>query len=161
LPPQKSNVQQAATPPERVTRRISAATVGALSRLPQYLADWSTWKIEAGDFHGAATLIAEAEAVGEVIGQPHDYRGYLEIYSRTFDEALGRFHEQHRCGHEFDIADCIYQAIALNGAGRCERALEFAQRSCDAHRSAWWDPRLLSSSKRQSTALTLSVRALL
>jgi DNA-binding CsgD family transcriptional regulator len=107
---------------------------GALSMLPRALAWWANVKVAEGEFRAAEAAFAEAEAIAEATHATHDWdTTWFDALHFDEAEALTRIDVQERnvAGppYHFDYA----RAVAHNGAGRYEAALEAAQRSCDRH----------------------------
>ena len=121
---------------ETLARRTvqCARDSGALSMLPRALAWWGNVKVAAGEFRAAEASFAEANAIAEATHATHDWdMTWFDAFCFDEAEALRRIDVQERnvAGppYHFDFA----RAIAHNGAGRYEAALEGAQRSCDRH----------------------------
>ena len=110
-----------------------ARRVGALSTLPRQLMASAQWKVYAGEFRAAEALFAEADAVGEAIGQPGGDHAVLDAVCCDCEQALRRIDEYERHGALAAFDYHTLRATALNGAGRYEDALECAQRASDAH----------------------------
>jgi DNA-binding CsgD family transcriptional regulator len=107
---------------------------GALAMLPRALASWGNVKVAAGEFRAAEAAFAEAVAIAEATHATHDWdMTWFDAFRFEEAAALAHIDEQERTvagpPYHFDYA----RAVAHNGAGRYEAALEAAQRSCDRH----------------------------
>jgi DNA-binding CsgD family transcriptional regulator/tetratricopeptide (TPR) repeat protein len=115
-----------------------ARDAGALARLPIDLADWGIFCASCGDFGAAAVAIAEAEAITTATGT------YIAPYAQLLLSALRgqgdalpliestiRDAETGGQGLSVTWAEWV-SAILLNGLGRYDRALAWAQRAAEA-----------------------------
>ena len=111
-----------------------ARDVGAFLTLPKALASWASCKVVAGDFSAAATLFAEADAIGDATQRGYDYhRGLFDAFAYEYEEALARLDEGEARDPRSAWTVAHARAVVHNAAGQYELALEHAQRSSDSH----------------------------
>ena len=115
-----------------------ARDVGALRALPDVLHSWVWGLVATGDLPGAATALAEAEAVSEATGaaspEEQDHSAWLDAWRFDETEALRRIDTAERPSQRLAPPHLAHaRAVVCNAAGRYEAALAAAQRSCELH----------------------------
>lgn len=107
----------------------AARRVGALPVLARLLTSWADWRTVAGDFNGARMHLEEADAIAEAVGLPRLDHGSIDALGFDCDEAVRRLEPFPQS--RMSPADVNhYRAVAYNGAGRYEQAMDHAMRSC-------------------------------
>ena len=115
-----------------------ARDVGALRALPDVLHSWVWGLVATGDLPGAATALAEAEAVSEATGaaspEDKDHSAWLDAWRFDEPEALRRIDTTERPSLRLAPPHLAHaRAVVYNAAGRYEAALAAAERSCELH----------------------------
>ena len=115
-----------------------ARDVGALRVLPDALHSWVWGLVATGELSGAATALAEAEAVSEAMGaaspEDKDHSAWLDAWRFDEPEALRRIDTSERQSLQLAPPHIAHaRAVVYNAAGRYEAALAAAERSCELH----------------------------
>jgi DNA-binding CsgD family transcriptional regulator len=115
-----------------------ARDVGALRALPDALHSLVWGLVATGDLPGAATALAEAEAVSEATGaaspEDKDHSAWLDAWRFDEPEALRRIDTAERPSRRLAPPHLAHaRAVVYNAAGRYEAALAAAERSCELH----------------------------
>ena len=120
-----------------------ARDAGALAQLPLHLTHLSTARVWAGDFAGAASLIAEIDDIAATTGNrfpPYARARLGALQGRTAETstATGSAIAQAEAGGH-GVAAWAYLAVAVlhNGSARYEEALVAARRAAAARFDPW------------------------